>query len=191
MCAPLVAAPLFAASLAVSAVTGIVSYVGQKNQAEAQYQAQVANNEALRQAAISDMVQKTSDTNAREREERTATAVRVQNKKLQAERAKSTAQATSESAGLSMDMLYRDFDRQYLNFADSQMQQLGFNVDQIRRTRESIEAQAESRINSGWDNRPVSQPSLGGTLLGIAADGLSAYDTFSTRDPISGDRVLF
>lgn len=190
MCAPIAAAPLFFASLAVSAVTGLVAYQGQKNTAEAQAEAQEANNENLRNASIQNMLQQTSDTNAREREERAATGVRIQNSKLRADRAASTARATSESAGISLEMLYADFDRQHLNFADSQLQQLGFNLDQIQRTREGIEAGAESRINSGWDNRPIEQPNLGGTLLGIAADGLSAYDAYSTRDPITGSRTL-
>lgn len=192
MCAPVImAAPMFAASLAVSAVTGIVSYMGAQAQADAQYEAAVANNEALRNASISNMVQQSSDLAAREKEERAATGVRVQNQKLRAMRAKGTARATSESAGLSMEMLYRDFDRQYLNFADSQLQQLGFNLDQIQRQREGVEAQAEGRINTGWDNRPINQPSLGETLLGIAAEGLNAYATYSVRDPITGDRTMF
>lgn len=190
MCAPLAAAPLFYASLAVSAVTTAVTYMGQQAQAEAQYEAQAANNEALRKASISDMVQKSGDLNARELEERASTALNIQNQKIAAQRAAGTARATSESAGLSMDMLFEDYDRQYLSYANSQMQQLGFSLDQIERTRESITAQTQSRINTGWDNRPISTPSAVEAVAGVAADGLKAYDKFSTRDPITGKRIL-
>lgn len=191
MCAPIVAsAPLFAASLAVSAVTGIVSYVGQQNMAEAQMEAQEANNTALRNAAISDMVQQGNDLNQRQKEETAATALRIQEQKQKAQAAASTARATSEASGLSVDQLFADFDRQYLSYADSQMQQLGFTLDQIQRNRESIEAQAESRINSGWDNTPIQTPSLLGTVAGIAADGLNAYNKYSYRDPYTGNRTL-
>lgn len=191
MCPPAIAAaPLFAASLAVTAVTGIVSYIGQQDMAEAQMEAQAANNTALRNAAISDMVQRGNDLNARQQEETAATALRIQNQKQAAERAAATARATSEASGLSVEQLFADYDRQYLSFADSQMQQLGFNIDQIQRTREQITAQTKSRINTGWDNRPIQGPSLGATLAGIAGEGLNAYNTFSYRDPFTGQRRL-
>ncbi len=181
---------MYAASLAVTAVTGIVGYIGQQNMAEAQYEAQVANNEALRNASISDMVQKGNDLNSREQQENASTALNIQNQKQQAQRAAATAGATSESAGLSFEALMADYDQQYLNYADSQMQQLGFNTDQIARNRESIEAQAESRINGGWDNTPIAQPSLGLTLLGIGAQGLNSYQNYAVRDPATGTYTL-
>lgn len=192
MCPPaLGAGAMFAASLAVSAVTTAVSYIGQQNQAEATIAAQNANNQALRNAAISDMVQQGNDLNTRQQQEMASTALNINNQKQAARRAASTAAATSESAGLSVDALLADYDRQYLNYADSQMQQLGFNVEQIQRTRESITAGAQNRINTGWDNRPVSMPSLGGALLEVGASGLAAYDKYSVADPLTGKRTLY
>lgn len=192
MCEPIsiAASTMYAASLAVTAVTGIVGYIGQQNMAEAQYEAQVANNEALRNASISDMVQKGNDLNSREQQENASTALNIQNQKQQAQRAAATAGATSESAGLSFEALMADYDQQYLNYADSQMQQLGFNTDQIARNRESIEAQAESRINGGWDNTPIAQPSLGLTLLGIGSSALGSYQDYAVRDPATGTYTL-
>lgn len=192
MCAPAIAAaPLFAASLAVTAVTGVISYIGQQQQAEAMAEAQAANNENLRRAAIGDMVQKTNDLNARQQQETASTALRIQNQKTAAREAQATAMASSEAAGLSVEQLFADYDRQYLSYADSQMQQLGFTEEQIARQRQSIEAQTKSRINSGWDNSPIQQPSLGAALIGIAAGGLQSYQTFSTIDPDTGKRTLY
>lgn len=192
MCAPAIAAaPLFAASLAVTAVTGVISYIGQQQQAEAMAEAQAANNENLRRAAIGDMVQKTNDLNARQQQETASTALRIQNQKTAAREAQATAMASSEAAGLSVEQLFADYDRQYLSYADSQMQQLGFTEEQIARQRQSIEAQTKSRINSGWDNSPIQQPSLGAALMGIAAGGLQSYQTFSTIDPDTGKRTLY
>lgn len=190
MCPPaLGAAAMFYTSLAISAVTGVVQYVGQQQQADAQYDAQVQNQQATRDAAISDMLRQSDDLAARQQQETSATALNVNNSRLAAMRAASTANASSEAAGVSVDMLMSDFDRQYLNYADSQFQQLGFTEDQIQRSREGIEAQALSRINS-VPMTPVVYPGLGGTLLGIGAQGLQSYQTFSTRDPISGNYTL-
>jgi hypothetical protein len=191
MCPPaLSAAAMFATSLAVSAVTGAVSYMGAKNTADAQYAAQVQNNKMVREASIADLVAQGGDLNARQLQEQAATAVNVQNQKLAAKRASSTATASSESAGMSVDALLADYDRQYLNYADSQMQNLGFNVEQIQRTREGLESQAKSRINTGSNLTPVSQPSLIGTVGGIAASGLTAYSNFAVRDPLTGKYTI-
>jgi hypothetical protein len=181
---------MFWTSLAMTAATTAFQYIGQKNTADAQYQAQLNNNKALRDASISDMVQKGNDLNSRQQQETASTALNINNQKLNAKRAAATAEASSESAGTSFDMLMADYDQQYLNYADSQMQQLGFNTEQIQRSRQSIEAQAEGRINGGWDRRPINQPSLGLAVLDAGAGAFGAYDTYATRDPITGNYTL-
>lgn len=180
---------MFYASLAMSAVTSVVGYVGAQQQADAQYEAQVTNQTATRQAAITDMVAQGDDINQRGMQERASTALNVNNARLQAMRASSTANASSESAGVSVDMLMSDYDRQYLNYADAQMMQLGWGEEQLTRSREALTSQAQSRINS-VPSTPVVYPGLGGTMLEIGAAGLNSYQTFSTRDPISGDYTL-
>lgn len=90
---------MFFASLAVSAVTGIVSYVGQQQYADAQLEAQEANNENLRRAAISDMVQSANDLNQREKEETAATALRIQEQKQNAQAAAATARGVERGVG--------------------------------------------------------------------------------------------
>mgnify|MGYP001797083924 CR=1 FL=1 len=190
MCAPMLSASaMFAASLAVSAVTGVVQYVGQQQAAQAQYDAQVTNAENGRNAAIADMIQKSADINSREEQERAAVGLRNMNASEETRRAAATAMATSESAGLSFDALLADYDQQYLSYADAQMQQLGFNVEQLQRNREGIEAEAESRINT-IPMQPVTFPGFASTLLGIGGQALGAYDTFSVRDPLTGQRTL-
>lgn len=193
MCPPVIAAiaaaPMFSASLAMSVVQGVMGYVGAQQQADAQYDAQVANQTATRQAAITDMVAQGDDINQRGMQERASTALNVNNARLQAMRVASTANASSEAAGMSVDMLMSDYDRQYLNYADAQMMQLGWGEEQLTRSREALTAQAQGRINS-VPSTPVVYPGLGGTLIGIGASGLSAFNTYSTRDPISGNYTL-
>lgn len=190
MCEPITAATMMYASMAVSAATTAITFVGQQAMADAQYDAAVQNNAALRTAAITDMVQKGNDLNSREQQERASTALNINNQKLSAQRAAATAEATSEGAGLSFENLMADYDRQYLSYSDSQMQQLGFNVEQIQRNRESIHAQTQSRINSGWNSRPIAQPSLGLSLMEIGGDAVGSYGKLATKDPITGSYSL-
>lgn len=190
MCPPaLSAATMFAASLAVSAVSGVVQYAGQQQAAQAQYTAQQTNATNARNSAVADMIQQSADLNAREEQERAATGLRIMNQSTASRQAAATAAATSESSGLALDQLLGDYDRQYVSYADTQLQQLGFNVEQLQRTREGVEAQAEGRINS-IPIQPVSFPGLGTTLLGIGGSALSAFDTFSVRDPLTSRRTL-
>jgi len=190
MCAPTVAAaPMFYASLAVSGVTSAVSYAAKKQQAEAQEAANEANKEATRIASIRSMNQKAQDIQQRELQERASTALKTTAARDQVREAQSTARATSESAGLSIDALLSDYDRQYADYASSQLTQLGFTVDQIGRTREGIEAEAETRVNTVPQN-PVARPSAAGALADFGGDALGAYRKYSVRDPMTGDRTF-
>jgi uncharacterized protein YqgV (UPF0045/DUF77 family) len=183
------ASTMMMVSLGVSAATAGMSYMAQQANMKAQVEAQETNLQAQRDAATTAMVQSTEDLQQRELQERASTALKLDNARRKADEAQATANATSESAGLSMEALMNDYDRQYGSYADAQMQQLGFNTDQIGRQREQIEAQAKGRINS-MPRSPVQGGSLGGAILGFAADAAGAYQKFSVRDPLTGEYTL-
>lgn len=193
MCEPitigLTASQLMAVSLGVTAVTAGVGYIAQKRQAEAAMTAQENNAKAVRGEAVRAMVAGTGDLQQRNLQEQSSTALKKQAAQMKARSAAATANATSESAGLSVDALMADFDRQYLNYADSQMQQLGFNQDQIGRQREGLQAQAEGRINT-VPRQPIPQPSFGMAAMEFGAGAINTFDKFSVRDPLTGKYTL-
>lgn len=183
------ASTMFAVSLGVSALSSAVGLYGQHQAAEAQAEAVGNNLQATRDAAAENMVRQTTDLHAREQQTRTATAYRLDNQRMAADRAQATASASSESAGQSLDALLTDYDRQYGNYADSQMQQLGFDMDQIDRTREGLSAQAQSRVNTV--PRPAIQgPNYAGAASSFLGDSFNAFDTYSVRDPATGLRTF-
>ncbi|MCG7628393.1 hypothetical protein MHM88_11295 [Epibacterium sp. MM17-32] len=192
MCEPVTAAlaamstkTLMAASLGVSALTAGAGYVAQSKQAEAsEVYAENAQN-----SAIESMLAQGRDLNSREDQERKATALRRLDAQKKSKAAAATANATSESAGLSVDALMDDYERQYLNYSDSQMQQLGFQIDQIDRTREGLQAQAEGRVNQA-QSQIKAKPSLAMTLGNFAATGLNTYQDFAVRDPFTGEFTI-
>lgn len=200
MCAPMIAAAgtalstmsastMFAVSLGVSALTTGIQYVAQMEQAQYQAEVQGANLQATRDAAVADMARQHGDLDVRAGQVSASTALRLQNQKDAAAQAKATASATSEAAGLSFDGLMADFDRQYTSFADAEMQQLGWDLDQIDRAREGIYANAQSRVNT-VPRTPIQNPSLLAAGASFAGSALGAYDRYSVRDPITGQRTL-
>lgn len=192
MCEPITSAiaaistqTMMAASLGVSALTAGVSYAAQQNQAEASaaYAAQAQDR------AIQSMLDQNADLNSRQQQESASTALRKEEARKKAQAAASTAKASSSSAGMSFDALLADYDRQYLNYADSQMQQLGFTEDQISRTREGLSAQAEGRASQAY-SQVTPAPSLAMTLAGFGADALGTYQSFQVRDPFTGEYTI-
>lgn len=189
MCVPITPVVMFAASLAMTGIQAYTQYQGQKQMAQAQAETQQENYQKNYDATVVDMQGQYADINARQDEDHKATAQNIFNRSLEARRAKSTALATSEAAGLSIDRLMQDYDRQYLNFSDAQMRQLGFNTAQLDRARESVEAQGKSRINS-FQFTPIQQPSLGSAIVEFGASAFNSYDKFTTPDPVTGKRTF-
>lgn len=196
MCEPVTAsiaamsqASMMAVQLGVAAVSTGVNYMAQQQMADAQVEAQEQNALNQRNASAKAMAQSNDDLQDREMQEQSATALKVHNAKMKARQAKATANASSTSAGLSMDALMADYDRQYASYADSQMQQLGFNTSQIQRQREGIQSQAEGRINTMPLN-PVQGPSAIGAAAEFGASALNTYDQYSVVDPQTGKRTI-
>ncbi len=200
MCAPAIgavatavqsatAAASFATSLAVSTITAGVGYMADVQATNAQNDAMQANLDATAAAANTNLTQQSADLHARERQEKAAAALRLHNARVDTDKAAGTAAAINEGEGLSFQGLLGDYENQYVAYADAEMQQLGFSLDQIQRTREGIEATAQSRVNS-LPSTPIQGPSILAAAAGVGASALSAYDRYSVRDPFTGERTL-
>lgn len=192
MCEPVTAAlaaissqTMMAASLGVSALTAGTSYMAQ-SEAAANSAAYAADT---KQAADAAMLSQNADLNTRLKQEQTSTALRNEAARKKTQAATATANATSEASGLSVDALLADYDRQYLNYADSQMQQLGFTEDQIGRSREGLSSQAQSRTNQAY-SQITPAPSLAMSLGNFGADAIGSYQSFQVRDPLTGKYTI-
>lgn len=180
---------MMAASLAVSTISAVAGFAAESQNAKLQYEQKVAHAERTRTEAVRNLNEQSIDLHQRELEERAATAYRVNEQRQNAEQAAATARASSESSGLSIEALLADFEGQYGSYADAQMMQLGFTTDQLQRNRESLHAQATSRINN-VDLNPVVGPSPLGLVADIGGSYLGAYDKYSVVDPITGTRTV-
>lgn len=196
MCEPVTAAlatmkasTMFAVSLGVSAVTAGMQYIAGVQNANAQAEAQRENIKNTTEAAATNFTQQQGDLHNRESQLKASMALRLNNQRRAADRAKATAKASSESAGLSFDALTADFDRQYSEYASSELTQLGFDMEQMEATRQGLQSQAQSRINT-IPRTPINRPSFLTAAASVAGSALDAYDNFSTRDPDTGLRTL-
>lgn len=184
--ASLTSSSIMSAQLAVQAASAVTSLVGGFVSAS---KTQAANEQNLAQTKAN-ADQATTDSGQaliqRELQERASTARRTLAAKIKANDARSTANATSQSAGLSMAALLADYDRQYLSYNAAQMQQLGFTTQQIDSERKALEATAQSRINSV----PVQTVNFPDPFLAAAEFGSSALNTitdFAVVDPMTGE----
>ena len=175
--ATLTVAQLMGAQLAMTAVTSVMQYQQQAKVANYQYQAAYKAAEAANQA----YVDQTEALNARLREEKQAAEqqkFKVRQKVLQA---KGAIRAT-ERAGLTIDLLLGDAEREAGNWTNSLNQTLQSADNQYRRNLKGLEAQREGRTNAAIDmaNQASAQaPSLLGTIANVANTGLTNYINYS------------
>ena len=220
MCLPLAPAALAGISTAVGAASSIVGYIGQSQQANAQqaYQNQVyqqQQQQALAQAEYQNrQVQQQNQyvldnaANARaalatdraalvsrERQEGLATALDIEQKRIERLKAVGALQS-SERAGGSLDSLMADYYRQEAGYKSIAQQNLSFTAAQIQREQTGLTATAQGRINSvrPYESAPiqqptapapVSRPSLFGAALNIGSNAVSNYSRYSSYDPYS------
>ena len=167
----------FAMQLGISALTGGFKYMqGQKMlayQQEAAYKAAEAANQAY--------VDQNEALNSRLREEKQAAEqqkFKVRQKVLQA---KGAIRAT-ERAGLTVDLLLGDAEREAGNWVNSLNQTLQSADNQYRRNLKGLEAQREGRTNAATDmynTASAEAPSLLGTIANVANTGLTNYINYS------------
>jgi len=167
----------FAMQLGLSAALGGLQYMqGQQMlayQHEAAYKAAEAANQAY--------VDQTEALNSRLREEKQAAEqekFKVRKKVLQA---KGAIRAT-ERAGLTVDLLLADAEREAGNWVNSLEQTIQSADRQYGRNLKQLEAQREGRTNQAIDmyNRAsANAPSLLGTIANVANTGLTNYINYS------------
>jgi len=171
------ASNMFLVQLGISAVTSFAQMQQQKKIANYQYEAAYKAAEAANQA----YVDQTEALNSRLREEKQAAEqdkFKVRQKVLQA---KGAIRAT-ERAGLTIDLLLGDAEREAGNWTNSLNQTLQSADRQHTRNLKGLEAQREGRTNAAIDmaNQASAQaPSLLGTIANVANTGLTNYINYS------------
>ena len=169
----LTAGQMIAAQLAITAATAALQYVQQQKVAKYQYDAAKKAAESANQAY---MDQKEGLT-ARLREEKQAAEQQkfdVAKKTLQA---KGAIRAT-ERAGLTIDLLLADAEREQGNWTNALNQTIQSADQQYRRNLKGLEAQRQGRQNQAIDmynTASANAPSLLGTIANVANTGLTNY----------------
>ena len=168
---------LFLGSLGLNLATGLAQRSAAQAAADQTYQsALIANRSAeqsftAQQAAIAAQLKETRASKAQEKLAKT----------IQALQAKGAIRA-SERAGLSVNLLLADTERQAANARESINQTLESVSRQYKRNVEGLEAQRDSRRNQLQSNinQAYNQiPTLSSIILNTATQGLNSYATLT------------
>ena len=167
------AGPLFAASLGLNLVSGLAQRSAAQAAAEQTYQSSLIANRsaeqsfAAQQAATADQLKETRKSSAQEALAKT----------IQGLQARGAIRAT-ERAGLTVNLLLADQERQAANARESINQAVESASRQYTRNVEGLVAQRDNRRNQLTSNinQAYNQiPSLGSVLLNTAVSGLNSY----------------
>ena len=167
---------MMAAQLAVTAVTGVMQYQQQQKIADYKYEAAYKAAESANQA----YVDQTEGLNARLREEKQAAEQEKFKAAKQSLKAQGAIRAT-ERAGLTVDLLLADAEREKGNWTNALNQTIQSADRQYTRNLKQLEAQREGRQNQAIDlynTASSNAPSLLGTIANVANTGLSNYTTY-------------
>ncbi|WP_354377655.1 hypothetical protein [Thalassospira sp. MBR-102] len=190
------AAQMFAASLATTALStaaSLASSMYQSKQQASYQQKMAARNNAFREAnakAVNeDYIEQAATKNIQLGQAQEASSQELQAIQRERRRAEGTAVASSNGAGVSFDMLMRDFNAEEARYRDSVRQQLDWDFDQGQREIAGMRSQAESAINSvqPYTPQPINTPSLLGAGAQFAGGALSAFGTYARYDPDKGN----
>jgi len=193
MCPPLIAAVGAAASSAGTAITGLstaakaslliggaqagMTIAGQRQQAKTQAKVQANASAAERQRYL----QEVSSMRVQQGQEEVAAAQKIQESIRKTREAKATAFVAAGErgvAGLSVDSILRDMDRQLGRDQFNTAQQLQMN--DVGRSMQLENAGLGFTNNMLRINRPIEQPNYLGSALSGAQTGLSTYSV--TKD---------
>jgi len=193
MCPPLIAAVGAAASSAGTAIAGLstaakaslliggaqagMTIVGQRQQAKTQAKVQANASAAERQRYLHEV----SSMRIQQGQEQVAAAQKIQESIRKTREAKATAFVAAGErgvAGLSVDSILRDMDRQLGRDQFNTAQQLQMN--DVGRSMQLENAGLGFTNNMLRINRPIEQPNYLGSALSGAQTGLSTYSV--TKD---------
>ena len=167
------ASNLFLGSLGLTAATGFAQRSAAQSAANQQYQSALIANRSAEQAFAAQqeaLAAQLKESRASKAQEKQAATIRGLQTK--------GAIKASGRAGLTVDLLLQDQERQTANFRESINQALESASRQYTRNVRGLEAQRDDRRNQLQSN--VNQaynqiPSLGSVLLNVATQGLSTY----------------
>lgn len=171
-------ATLTFAQLAITATTAGLQYVQQQKVANYQYEAAQRAAESANQA----FVDQQEGLNARLREEKQAADQQKFDVAKKALRAKGAIKAT-ERAGLTIDLLLADAEREKGNWTNALNQTIQSADQQYRRNLKGLEAQRQGRTNQAIDmynTASANAPSLLGTIANVANTGLTNYINYQS-----------
>jgi len=164
---------LFLGSLGLNAVTGLAQRSAKQAAANQTYQAALQAN----RSADKSLSRQAEAYGQRLSEQRASSAQEKLAKTIQGLQARGALRA-SERAGLSLNLLARDQERQTLNQRESINQtleaaarQYGRNIEGLIAERDSRRNRLQSNINQAYNQIP----SLGSVLLNTAVSGLNTY----------------
>ena len=167
------AATPFVASLGLNLASGLAGRSAAQAAANQTYQSSLIANRSAEQAFTAQQ----EATAAQLKETRASSAQEKLAKTIQALQAKGAIRA-SERAGLTVNLLLADAERQSANARESINQALESATRQYSRNIQGLEAQRDNRRNQLQSNinQAYNQiPSLGSIILNTAAQGLSSY----------------
>lgn len=165
-----------------SVASGITSYVGQQQQANAQaaYQAQLMqarNQEIMENSRLAQesYLRQVQQLNLRQTQEDEKASQEIQQTQIEAAQARARTRVAAGEAGisgLSVDSLFRDFYMQEDIFKESVRRNREFGRLQSQEDAKGFRAQAEGRIASirPYVPEPIVRPSFLGAALQIATD---------------------
>ena len=165
--------PLFAASLGLNLVSGLAQRSAAQAAANQAYRASVIANRSAEQAFAAQqeaLAAQLKESRASKAQEKQAATIRG----LQAR----GAVKASGRAGLTVDLLLQDQERQTANFRESINQALESASRQYTRNVQGLTAQRDNRRNQLTSNinQAYNQiPTLGSVLLNTAVSGLNTY----------------
>ena len=166
-------AGLFAASLGLNLATGLAGRAAAQAAADQTYQSALIANRSAEQAFTAQQ----EATAAQLKETRASSAQEKLAKTIQGLQAKGAIRA-SEQAGLTVNMLLADSERQTANIRESINQAMESQSRQYTRVVRGLEAQRDNRRNQLQSNinQAYNQiPTLGSIILNTAAQGLSSF----------------
>ena len=167
------AGPLFAASLGLNLASGLAQRSAAQAAANQQYQSSLIAQRSAEQA----FARQQEALGAQLKESRASKAQEKQAATIRGLQARGAVKASGR-AGLTVDLLLQDQERQTANFRESINQALESASRQYTRNTKGLKAQRDNRRNQLQSNinQAYNQvPTLGSVLLDTAVSGLTSY----------------
>ena len=180
-------APQALLGFALSAASSVMSFKAQQAQANAQAQAQNAQVKAWQDSialAGKSLADQTHQENIRMNQVRDVASDKQLDLIREAAKARGTALASSESGGLSEELLLADIERQKEMYSERVSTNVENEALQSYWIKTGMVSYAQSRANASKPTfTPVTGPSTAALGIGLAGAALDSYNTFHIKKP--------